>query len=312
MNLLDEHSDIEVVVGSDITEQALIGMVGDVHAIIVRNAVITRPIIESAKQLQVVSRTGVGVDNIDIPALNERRIPLTITPNANATSVAEHAMYMLLSLAKRGAEHHAAVRDGNFAVRFEMRATDIENKRLLIVGFGRVGTRLAPRAQAFGMQVHVSDPYVDRAFVEAAGCTYETDFAAALAATDVVSLHCPLVDETRHLISTRELGLMKSSAFVINTARGGVIDEDALLEALTSGAIAGAGLDVFFDEPPATDSALLCAPNIVLTPHHAGVSLEAAERAGVAVANNTIDALFGELDPSVVVNPHVLGEKANA
>ena len=312
MRLLDEHPDIDVIIEEDIAESAVISAVADVHAIIVRNAVITRSVVEAARQLQVVSRTGVGYDNVDIPALNERGIPLTITPNANATSVAEHAMYLMLSLAKRGGLHHAAVCDGNFGIRFEMRARDIENKRLLIVGFGRVGTRLAPRAQAFGMQVHVNDPFVKPSFIEAAGCTHELDLAAALPAADVVSLNCPLTGLTRNLIGERELRAMKASSLVINTARGGVIDETALLNALNDGEIAGAGLDVFVDEPPASNDPLLSAPNVVLTPHHAGVSLEAAERAGVAVANNTINALFATLDPSVVVNPQTLGDGAHA
>jgi len=311
MDILNRHPDIDVIVSEDISESAIIAAVADVHAIIVRNAIITRAIVEAANQLEVVSRTGVGYDNVDIPALNERGIPLTITPNANATSVAEHVMYLMLSLAKQGRVHHAAVRDGNFGIRFEMRARDVEDKCLLIVGFGRVGSRLAPRAEAFGMRVHVNDPFVDRAVIESAGYTYEGDLAAALPSADVVSLHCPLTELTRHLISEAELRAMKTSSFVINTARGGVVDERALLAALTHGVIAGAGLDVFDAEPPATDDPLLAMPNVVLTPHHAGVSLEAAERAGVAVANNTINALFGTLDPVVVVNSQTLGERAD-
>lgn len=306
MSMLEQHPDIELCFSEDISESAICAAVGNAHAIIVRNGLITRKIIDSAPALEVVSRTGVGVDNVDIPALTERNIPLTITPNANATSVAEHAMYMILTLAKKGHMHHRAVTERNFAVRFEMHATDIESKRLLIIGFGRIGTRLAPRAAAFGMQVDVYDPYVEDAEIEASGCSVAMDLDAALSEADYVSLHCPLTDETRHIISSAELSRMKTTAVIINTARGGVVDEDALVEALNSGSIAGAGADVFVDEPPPGGHPLLSAPNMLLSPHHAGVSLQAAERAGVSVANNTISALFGTLDRAVVVNLEVL------
>ena len=202
--------------------------------------------------------------------------------------------------------HHQAVTQGNFALRFEMHSRDIENKKLLIVGFGRVGSRLGPRAKAFGMRVHVYDPNLDSAEIEAAGFTLEKSLLSAISQADVISLHCPLNDETRHLLSTSEFESMKSSAWLINTSRGGVVDESALLQALETGNIAAAGLDVFAEEPPASDNRLLTLPNVVLSPHNAGVSLEAAERSSIAVARNTINALFGTLDANVVVNPKTL------
>ena len=306
MKLLEEHDQIELVFSKGVSPAAITAAATGVHAIIVRNGVISRGVIEAAPALEVVCRTGVGVDNVDIAALDERGIPLTITPGANATSVAEHAMYLLLALAKQSEMHHRAVIEGNFAIRFEMHARDIENKRLLIVGFGRVGSKVAPRAQAFGMQVHVYDPYVDSALIEAAGCALEKSLISAISQADVVSLHCPLTDETRNIFSTSAFDSMKSSAWLINTSRGGVVDESALLHALEAGDIAAAGLDVFAEEPPATDNRLLTLPNVVLSPHNAGVSLEAAQRSSIAVATNTIDALFGILDPNVVVNPKTL------
>lgn len=309
MSMLEEHDDIELVFSEDVSEAAICAAAGGVNAIIVRNGLISRTVIEAAPALEVVCRTGVGVDNVDIPALNERGVPLTITPGANATSVAEHTMYLMLALAKQSRVHHQAVTEGNFAIRFEMRARDIENRQLLIVGFGRVGSRLAPRAHAFGMRVHVYDPYVESAEIETAGFTVEECLSAALPHADVVSLHCPLNVETRHIISTSALEAMKPSAWLINTSRGGVIDESALLQALETRVIAGAGLDVFTEEPPAPDNRLLTLPNVVLSPHHAGVSLEVAERSSIAVATNTIKALFGTLDPAVVVNPVVLDAK---
>ena len=148
--MLTDRDDLKIMFSENNSETAILSVVADAHAIIVRNGNITRAIIEAASELEVVCRTGVRVDNVDIPALNERGIPLTITPGANATSVAEHAMYLLLSLAKQSRVHHRAVKEGDFGLRFEMRARDIENKRLLIIGFGRIGSRAASRAQGFG------------------------------------------------------------------------------------------------------------------------------------------------------------------
>ncbi len=307
MALLAEHPEIVPVVMEDLREDAIVEAIRDAHAAIVRNARITRRIIDAAPRLEVVSRHGVGYDNVDVEALTERGIPLTVTGTANSVSVAEHAMYLMLSLAKQGLAHHQAVRTGQFQVRFEMRAVDLDGKRLLIVGFGRIGSRVAPRALAFGMRVSVSDPYVDRALIEAAGCTTVDNLAQALPDVDVVTLHCPLTQETRGLIGARELALMKPSAFLVNTARGGVVDENALVAALRSGGIAGAGVDVFELEPPPADHPLLALDNVVLSPHHAGISLEASIRAAEAVVQNVLDAFAGRLSPTLVVNHQVLG-----
>ena len=306
MELLKTRPEVEAIISDDLSPEGISRLIEDANGIVVRNAQITRPIVEAAGCLEVVSRHGVGYDKIDVPALTEHGIPLTITPRANAVSVAEHAIYLMLSLAKQGLVHHRAVEQSDFGMRYHMRAIDLQAKRLLIVGFGRTGSQVAPRARAFDMEVHVYDPYVDDDLIETEGCLPRSSLASALPEIDIVTVHCPLNDETRGIIGASEIALMRSSAFIINTARGGVVDELALAAALEEGRIAGAGIDVYGQEPPAPDHPLFGRENVVLSPHLAGVSREASMRAAVAVVQNAFDAFDGVLDPAVVVNPEVL------
>lgn len=307
--LLRERADIETVVGGDLSPLGLARDIRDADAVLVRNGQITRQVINAAERLKVVSRHGVGFDNVDVGALTERGIPLTITPKSNAVSVAEHTLYFMLALAKQGPAYDRGTRTGNFEMRYSMRAEDLAGKQLLIVGFGRIGSRVAPRALALGMQVHAYDPYVDEAVIKASDCIPESSLADALPRADVVTMHCLLNDETRALVGPSELALMKRSAFLINTARGGVVDETALEAALREGRLAGAGIDVFETEPSPTDNPLFGLDNVVVSPHSAGVSLQAGIRAATAAVQNVFDAFDGQLDPSVVVNPEVLAKE---
>lgn len=306
MDLLHARPDVKVEILNEVSAEELPQAIHDANAIIVRSAPVTRELVHAAPQLEVVSRTGVGCDNVDIAALTERGIPLTITPGSNAVSVAEHTLYLMLSLAKQGPHYDRATRQGKFDVRFSMLAVDVAVKHLLIIGFGRVGSQVAPRAHALGMVVHAYDPYVDDSVIETAGGVPEASLEAGLASADIVSLHCSLTAETRGMISAPELRVMKPSAFLINTARGSVVDERALAVALREGRLAGAGIDVFETEPPPTDHPLLALPNVIVSPHCAGVSLEASIRAATAAIGNVLHAFDGELDPEVVVNPEVL------
>lgn len=309
MRLARERDDVEVVVTEHIDGPGLAQAIADAHGLVVRGAVISRAVIDAARALEVVSRHGVGYDAVDVEALSERGIPLTITPGANAVSVAEHAMFQMLALAKRCQEHDRGVREGRFeALRGAMKATDVEAKTLLILGFGRIGSLVAPRARAFGMRVLVCDPYVDAAVIEAAGCTPVDDFRSVLPEVDVVTVHTPLTPETRGLLGERELATMKPSATVINTARGGIVDEEALAAALERGALAGAGVDVFDSEPapPDTSHPLFHCDNVIFSAHCAGVSREAGVRMGMMAVRNVLDAFDGRLSPEVVVNRDVL------
>jgi D-3-phosphoglycerate dehydrogenase len=280
-------------------------------AILARTAPIDRAVITAARNLEVVSRHGVGYDNVDVAALNERRIPLAIAANANRVSVAEHALTMLLVLAKDAVAHDHAVRTGNWLIRNEIRAFELMARRLLLLGFGRIGREVAVRARAFGMRVDVFDPYVEEESLAAVGASKAADLDAAIAATDAVSLHLPLNDATRHVIDARRLALMRPRALLVNTARGGLIDEAALATALGEGRLGGAGIDVFAEEPPPADSPLLKAPRLLLSPHNAGVTDESMIRMATEAATNILDVLDGRLDPAVIVNLEaVAGEAA--
>lgn len=304
--ILEAREDVRVVIASDASEQNLIREARDAHAILARATPVTRRIIDAAEGLCVVSRHGVGYDNVDVARLTERGIPLAIAIDANALSVAEHTIYLILALAKRGFAFDRAIHRGDFAIRESTRGMDIAGKSLLVVGFGRTGTRVAAFARAFAMSVFVYDPYIEQTAITAAGCTAVADYESILPDMDVVSLHCPLTEETRSMIGRRELDAMKESAYVINCARGGIVDEPALCEALRSGSIAGAGLDVFVREPLPGDDPLLAFDNVITSPHIAGVTGEASMRMATGAARNVLAAFDGNLDPAAVVNDEVL------
>ncbi len=305
--IFEDHPDIELIRPEDTSEEALIEAARGVDGIAVRSAKLTADVLAAAPNLRGVSRHGVGYDNIDVATLTNRRIPLMLAIHANAISVAEHTMFFLLSLAKRGRIYDQAARESNFALRSSAIAVDIADKTLTIVGFGRIGTRLAKRALAFDMQVNVCDPYVDDAEISAAGCTPVSNFQDVLPNTDFLTVHCPLNNETRHIVSKDELSLMGPDSFVINCARGGIVDEAALMSALDSDAIAGAGIDVYETEPPAADHPFLKSDKIYLSPHSAGVSIEAARRMSTETATNLVTALSGDINPATLANPEVLG-----
>ena len=237
--------------------EALAEQIADADGVTIRTSPLPAAVIERAGRLKVVSRHGVGFDNIDVAALSRRGIPLAIAADANATAVAEHTLFFMLALAKQGLRHHRATREGGWAVRNSLEAVDLLGRRVLVMGFGRIGREVAKRCAAFGMAVMVHDPYVQANVIEAAG-EYRSvpDFQAALPETDVLTVHMPLGTESRGLIGSAELAALPGHAFVINAARGGIVDEAALHDALTSGKIAGAALDVFEEEPPPEDHPL--------------------------------------------------------
>ena len=304
--LLRERDDVEIAIASAISGETLLEESRDAHAIIARATPVSRAMIDSARELCVVSRHGVGYDLVDVARLTERGIPLTIAIHSNALSVAEHTLYLILALAKRGFAFHRAVSGGDFDIRATLRGTDIAEKNLLVIGFGRTGTRVARFALAFDMKVFVYDPYVDQSLVESAGCAVVDNYRSVLPEMDVVTLHCPLTEETRAMIGERELSVMKPSAYIVNCARGGIVDEQALAAALTSRNIAGAGLDVFDREPLPGDDPLIGIDNLITSPHVAGVTLEASMRMASGAAANVLAAFDGNLDPAVVVNSEVL------
>jgi D-3-phosphoglycerate dehydrogenase len=213
---------------------------------------------------------------------------------------------MMLELAKLGRAHDRAVRDGHWGVRNRFAAWELSGKTLLILGCGRIGREVARRALAFDMRVLGHHPLLPEAQLRAAGLEPAPDLATALAEADIVSLHLPVTATTRHLIDAAALRRMRPGAVVINTSRGGLIDETALAEALRKGRLRGAGIDVLEDEPPPTDHPLLGLDNVLLSPHSAAGTVEAARRMAVESADNILAALDGRLDPAAVVNREVL------
>jgi D-3-phosphoglycerate dehydrogenase len=307
LKLFEARPDVilELTDGADPAETT--EKIQDADAVTIRTSLLPAGILDQALRLRIVSRHGVGYDNIDVAALTRRRIPLAIAADANATAVAEHTLYFMLALAKQGPRYDRAVREQRWSERNDLGPVDLLGRRVLILGFGRIGREVAKRCAAFGMQILIHDPYVQANEIESAGDYHSIpDFHAALPQTDILTIHLPLGPASRGLIGHEELAALPPHAIVINAARGGLIDAPALHAALTSGAIAGAALDVFDQEPPPPDHPLLTLENVLLTPHNAGLSKEAAIRMAISTARNALAALDGKLDPSMVVNREVL------
>jgi len=309
--LLKDREDIELVEFPNMISagdfEAMLRQQAPVHGVALGATRFGEPELEASKDIKVVTRIGVGYDAVDVPALSRRRVPLMVAGTANSPSVAEQALFMMLMLAKRAVEMHALVKDGTWASRLGLLPYDLFGKTVLIVGFGRIGTRTAKRCLAMEMNVLVYDPYKPAAEIEAAGCGPVADLDAALPRADFVSLHCPKTPETVGMFNAARLKRMKPTAYLINTARGGIVEEKALYDALVSGKLAGAGLDVFEQEPPPRGHSLFELPNVIMAPHVAGVTREAVDRMSEQTARNILSALDGEPIRQNVINQDVLG-----
>ncbi|HXB76014.1 MAG TPA: hydroxyacid dehydrogenase [Bradyrhizobium sp.] len=309
--LLTERDDIELVEFPNMISasdfESLLKEHAPVHGVALGATRFGEAELEAAGDMKVVTRIGVGYDAVDVAALSRRKVPLMVVGIANSPSVAEHALFMMLMLAKRANEMHALVREGKWAARLGKLPYDLFGKTLLIVGFGRIGTRTARRCLAMEMNVLVYDPYKSTEEIKAAGCEAVSDLDAALPRADFVSLHCPKTPETVGMFNAARLRRMKPSSYLINTARGGIIDEAALYDALSSGKLAGAGLDVFQQEPPAVPYPLSELPNVVVAPHVAGVTWEAVDRMSEQTARNILSVLDGGPIRQNVINQDVLG-----
>jgi len=288
--------DVRSVDGTD--RAALLAALPDASAILIRSATqVDEEAIAVSKKLKVVARAGVGLDNVDIKAATTAGVMVVNAPTSNIISAAELTVGHILSLARHIPAAHASLAAGTWK-RSKYTGVELYEKTVGIIGLGRIGALITARLQAFGVEVVAYDPYITSARAQQLGVTLLT-LDELLAQSDFISIHMPKTPETTGMISTEQFALMKSTAFIVNVARGGLIDEDALYAALKSGRIAGAGLDVFVSEPP-TDSPLLTLDNVVLTPHLGASTDEAQEKAGVAVAKSVRLALDGELVPDAV------------
>lgn len=297
MELLEAGA--EAVVAETGKPRELDNFLEDADGLIIRIGSIDREGLQKAKNLKVIGRPGVGVDCVDVQACTELGIPVVIVPGANTLSVAEHALMLIMALAKDLKRQDKECRKGNFAIRSAYKAYELGGRKLGLIGGGAIGTALGQLCQAIGMKVMVFDPYLSRETVEARGWEYVDKLDDLLANADVISVHVPLTEQTRHMIGKREFGLMKRDAILINCARGGIIDEDALYDALKSDAIHGAGADVLELEPFDVNHKLLGLDNFIITPHSAGQTREAATGVATGAVEGVLAVIRGEKWPKV-------------
>jgi len=307
VDVLRSRDDIETIsYPATIRQAELLPVLNDIAGIALAGTPYRQTEMKASPAIEVVARIGVGYDTVEVPALTARRVPLMVAGTANSTSVAEQAFHLMIALAKRHEGLDKLVREGRWGDRHGGLPMEISGKTVVIVGFGRIGTRLARRCLAFDMQVLIYDPYVDPATIRAAGCEPAANLDAALPRADFVSIHCPKNPETVGLFNESRLAKMKRSAYLVNTARGGIIDERALHAALSAGHIAAAGLDVFEAEPTPRDNPLLKLENVVSSPHMAGVTTEAVAAMAVQTAKNILSVLDGTPIRENVINKEVL------
>jgi D-3-phosphoglycerate dehydrogenase len=264
------------------------------------------PELDAAPLLQVVSRIGVGYDAVDVPALTKRNIPLMIGGTSNSVSVAEAGVFLTMSLARKGASMDALVKEGRWHDRYKEMPVDLYGKHVLIIGFGKIGTRSAKRFAAMETHVMVYDPYMYSETIRGMGYEPVADLDSAVARADFITIHCPKTPETVGLFNAARLARMKRTAFLVNTARGGIVDEAALYDALKANRIAGAALDVFVEEPTPQDNPLLTLNNFIAAPHVAGVTREAVDRMAVVAVENILSVIDGKPNRDNVINREVL------
>jgi phosphoglycerate dehydrogenase-like enzyme len=287
--------------GDVLPESALRDALPDCEAIVAGGERLSAELIEAAPRLRVIARTGVGYDAVDLRAATARQIVVTITPGTNQESVAEQAFGLLLGLTRRIALNDRIIRQGGWDRTIVL---PLRERTIGLVGLGRIGRAMVPRARAFGMSVVAFDEVPDPAF-DAEFQVRRLSLPELLAASDVVSLHLPLTASTRNLINDETIALMKPGSILINTARGGLVDEDALERALTSGHLAGAGLDVFQVEPPPADHPLIQLPNVVSSSHIGGVDSLSMARMAEMAAQCIVDLHRGRWPAECVVNPEI-------
>lgn len=294
---LNAHHDVDVKTG--LTKDELLEVIPAYDAVVVRSATsIDADVIAAGDNLKVIGRAGIGLDNVDVEAATRAGITVCNAPQSNIVSAAEHTVAMILALARNIPQAHSALREGRWE-RSRWNGVEMHGKTLAILGLGRIGTLVAQRCSSFGMRLKAYDPYVSADRAARIGVELVDDVDAILRDADVVTVHLPKGPETVGLINAERLALMKTSALLVNVARGGIVDEAALAEALRDGGIAGAAIDVFETEPT-TESPLFELDNVVVTPHLGASTREAQDKAGVQVAEAVGAALSGEFVPSAV------------
>ena len=299
MELLKSNSNYSYEVIEDLSVENVKQKIVDADAVSLRTSILPAEAIENAKNLKIISRHGVGYDNIDLNSCKKGNIDVAITATANAVAVAEHVLFMLLSISKRKNMYDHSVKSGKFTERNKLPKTiEIWDKNILIAGFGRIGKALIKRCLGFEMNVFVYDPFVDAETISKMGGKKVEDLSEAIKDMDAVSLHIPLTDQTKNIINYELLKTMKKNCIIINAARGGIINEKDLDRALNENLIFGAGIDVFEVEPPEADNPLLKNDKVFLSPHAAAFTEECMTRMAKETIQNIFDFFDGKLEDS--------------
>lgn len=300
--ILRAASDVDLDYRAGLKGADLLRAVGESDALITRSGTAVTPeLVNAGERLRIVGRAGVGLDNVDVDACTARGILVINAPTANIMSATEHTMAMLLALCRNIPEAHASVKRGEWT-RPKFMGIELSGKTLGVIGLGRIGSRVTVRARAFGMQVVGYDPYIAPTAFERVGAQ-QVSLEELLAQSDVITVHTPLTDETRGMIGSNEIARMKDGVVLVNVARGGIYEEKALGDALNSGKVSGAAVDVFADEPPGKDHPLLNAKHIILSPHIGANTIEAQDRVAVQTAEMVVEALRGSIFVSAVNLP---------
>jgi D-3-phosphoglycerate dehydrogenase / 2-oxoglutarate reductase len=305
VELLETGGQLLVDVKTGLKEKELVAIVAGYSALVVRSqSKVTADVIDAAKQLKVIGRAGVGVDNVDVDAATRRGVIVMNTPSGNTVSTAEHAFSLLVSIARSIPQAHASVKEGKWD-RKSFEGVELQGKTIGIFGMGRIGTEIARRAIAFGMRPVAYDPYLSPSRARSLQVELFEDLSDVLAQSDFLTMHMPLTPETKHLINAERIAKMKRGVRIVNCARGGLIDEQALYDALKSGQVAAAALDVYETEPPPVDYPLRSLPNIVFTPHLGASTAEAQESVGIEIAESIRSVLLEGVIRNAVNVPNI-------
>ena len=302
IKLLDSRKDFSYEITENLDTSFLINKVKDCDAISLKTSKLGADLINAANKLKIISRHGVGYDNVDLETIKKKKIILSITTNSNATSVAEHVFFMMLSISRGADTYDKTVKEGKFLNRKNLELSkELWNKNILIAGFGRVGKNLIKKCVGFDMNIFVYDPFVDKKIIDSLGGKKIDNFQNTIQEMDYISLHMPLTDKTKNLINMKVLSSMRKNSIIINTSRGGIINEIDLNEALNKDMIFGAGLDVFEKEPPNPNNPLLKNKKVLLSPHSATFTEECNERMSKETIQNIIDFFENKLDKTKIV-----------
>ncbi|MBI4550339.1 MAG: phosphoglycerate dehydrogenase [Candidatus Omnitrophica bacterium] len=308
IGILEKEKQIQLDVKTGLPADQLKKIIGEYDAMIVRSAThVSADLIEKAKRLKVIGRAGVGVDNVDVPAATKRGIIVMNTPEGNSISTAEHTVSLMLALNRNIVQAHNSLQRGEWK-RSQFTGSELFGKTLGVVGFGRIGREVAKRALGFGMKIIAFDPYLSVEAVKQPEIQVVQDLTKVLKIADYITVHTPLNDDTYHLLDDRAFQIMKKGVRIVNCARGGIIDEEALVRAIQEKKVRGAALDVYEKEPPDTKAALFSMPEVITSPHLGASTEEAQENVAVAVANQVVDALLNRSIRNAVNLPSLDGE----